>query len=71
VMMVEMHTGGRYEAVPFPPERKTIDIGDYYSDFTKIKGALGWEPKVSLKEGLSKSLDYYLLHHAHYWERTE
>jgi UDP-glucose 4-epimerase len=70
-MMVEMHTGGRYEVVPFPPERKTIDIGDYYSDFTKIKGALGWEPKVSLKEGLSKSLDYYLLHHAHYWERTE
>jgi UDP-glucose 4-epimerase len=71
VMMVEMHTGGRYEAVPFPPERKTIDIGDYYSDFTKIKEALGWEPKVPLKEGLSKSLDYYSLNHAHYWERAE
>ncbi len=70
-MMVEMHPGGRYEVVPFPPERKAIDIGDYYSDFTKIKEALGWEPKISLKEGLRKSLDYYLLHHAHYWERAE
>ena len=70
-MMVEIHPGGRYEVVPFPPERKAIDIGDYYSDFTKIKEALGWEPKVSLKEGLGKSLDYYLLHHAHYWERAE
>jgi UDP-glucose 4-epimerase len=70
-LMVEMHPGGYYEVVPFPPERKAIDIGDYYSDFTKIKEAMGWEPKISLKEGLRKSLDYYLLHHAHYWERAE
>lgn len=70
-MMVEMHPGGGYEMVPFPPERKAIDIGDYYSDFKKIEGELGWKPKISLKEGLRKSLDYYLLHHAHYWERAE
>jgi len=71
VNIAGMHPGGRYEIVPFPPERKAIDIGDYYSDFTKIKQALGWEPKVSLKEGLRKSLDYYLLHQAHYWEHTQ
>lgn len=70
-MMVEMHPGGGYEVVPFPPERKAIDIGDYYSDFKKIEEELGWKPKISLKEGLRKSLDYYLLHHAHYWERAE
>jgi UDP-glucose 4-epimerase len=69
-MMVEMRPAGRYEVVPFPPERKAIDIGDYYSDFTKIKEALGWEPKVLLKEGLRKSLDYYSLNHEHYWEKT-
>lgn len=68
--MAGMHTGGRFEIVPFPPERKAIDIGDYYSDFTKIKQTLGWEPKVSLNDGLRKSLDYYLLHHAHYWEHA-
>lgn len=67
-MMVELHPGGRYQLVAFPPERKVIDIGDYYSDFTKIKEALGWEPKISLKDGLRKSLDYYTSHHAHYWE---
>lgn len=70
-MMVEMHPGGGYEVVPFPPERKAIDIGDYYSDFKKIEEELGWKPKILLKEGLRKSLDYYLLHHAHYWERAE
>lgn len=67
-MMVELHLGGRYELAAFPSARKAIDIGDYYSDFAKIKEALGWEPKVSLKEGLRKSLDYYTLHHAQYWE---
>lgn len=70
-MMVEMYPGGRYELVPFPPERKAIDIGDYYSDFTKIKDAMGWEPKISLQEGLRKSLDYYVLNHAHYWENDK
>lgn len=70
-LMVEIHPSGRYELVAFPPERKAIDIGDYYSDFTKIKDAMDWEPKISLKEGLRKSLDYYALYHAHYWESSK
>lgn len=69
-MMTAMHAGGQYNIVPFPAERKAIDIGDYYSDFQKIHTTLGWEPKVGLREGLQKSLDYYLLNHAHYWEAT-
>jgi UDP-glucose 4-epimerase len=66
-MLVQLHPSARYELVAFPPERKAIDIGDYYSDFKKIRNALGWEPKISLKEGLSKSLNYYSAHHAHYF----
>lgn len=63
-----MHASGTFQIVPFPPERKAIDIGDYYSDFSKIKEALGWQPKVGLDRGLRLSLDYYLKHHQHYWE---
>ena len=29
--------GGSYRLVPFPPERKKIDIGDFYADTTKIR----------------------------------
>lgn len=65
--LVELHPGGRYELVTFPADRKVIDIGDYYSDFKKIRQTLGWEPKTSLKEGLQKSLAYYAQYHAHYW----
>jgi dTDP-glucose 4,6-dehydratase len=28
-------------------------------DITKAKNLLGWEPQVSLMEGLRKSLDYF------------
>lgn len=66
-LMVEIYAGGGYELVPFPAERKAIDIGDYYSDFTKFRETLGWSPKISLAEGLRRSLDYYALHHKHYW----
>jgi dTDP-glucose 4,6-dehydratase/UDP-glucose 4-epimerase len=67
-MIVEIFGRGSYQLVPFPPERKAIDIGDYYSDFTKIKNSLGWAPRVSLQEGLRKSLEYYALNGKHYWE---
>ncbi|MBS4051718.1 MAG: NAD-dependent epimerase/dehydratase family protein [Methylomonas sp.] len=67
-MMVSLGHGGCFELVPFPPERKAIDIGDYYSDFSLISNELGWTPKVGLREGLQKTMAYYLAHHAHYWD---
>lgn len=67
-MMVSMDPAGAYELVAFPPERKAIDIGDYYSDYSLITQDLGWVPKIDLKTGLEKTLAYYKQHHAHYWE---
>ena len=66
-MIVKLGRGGLFELIPFPPERKAIDIGDYYSDFSLIKKELGWIPKVGLKEGLQKTIEYYKTHHAFYW----
>lgn len=67
-MMVDDNCGGRYEIVPFPPDRKAIDIGDYYSDFSLIQRELGWEPKVGLRDGLRKTMEYYKIHARNYWE---
>lgn len=67
-MMVGLGFGGSFELIPFPPERKAIDIGDYYSDYTLISRDLGWTPKIDLNTGLQKTLAYYKKHHAHYWE---
>ena len=67
-LLVTLHPGSRYEVVPFPPEREAIDIGDYYSDFRKIEGALAWRPTVPLRDGLGRTLDYYARNRAHYWD---
>ena len=59
---------GEYSLVPFPSERKAIDIGDYYADYGKIRSMLGWKPTVPLQDGLSRTLEYYRREHAKYWE---
>jgi dTDP-glucose 4,6-dehydratase/UDP-glucose 4-epimerase len=66
--MVGIAKKGTWEVIPFPPERKAIDIGDYYSDYALAKTILGWEPKVGLEEGLKKTIVYYREHGASYWE---
>jgi dTDP-glucose 4,6-dehydratase/UDP-glucose 4-epimerase len=65
--LIALHGRGSYQVVPFPPERKAIDIGDYYSDFGKIVAALHWSPKVDLDDGLRSTLAYFAEHGAHYW----
>ena len=68
-MMVDLGYGGAFELIPFPSERKAIDIGDYYSDFSLITKELGWQPKVGLREGLQRTIAYYQAHNRHYWDK--
>ena len=49
----------RWELVPFPADRKAIDIGDYFTDFSLANQLLGWRPRISLADGLSRTLDFY------------
>jgi nucleoside-diphosphate-sugar epimerase len=65
-LLIEINVAGEYRSIPFPPDRKSIDIGDYYADFSKIRRELGWTPRVPLAEGLRRSLDYFRRHLQHY-----
>ena len=58
---------GSFRIVPFPPDRRAIDIGDFYADDGKIRAALGWSATVPLDEGLRRTLDYYREHGGRYW----
>ena len=68
-IMVNLGVSGNYELGPFPADRKAIDIGDYYSDYSLITKELGWVPKIDLKEGLKRTLNYYRAHFSHYWDK--
>jgi dTDP-glucose 4,6-dehydratase len=50
-------TGSRSEIVrmPLPPD----DPARRRPDITKARTLLGWEPKISLREGLERSLEYF------------
>ena len=52
-------TGGRFAVLPFPEERKAIDIGDYYADDSLFRSVTGWRPKVAFAEGLERTVAYY------------
>ena len=66
-LMIEVAGSGSYEEIPFPEERKKIDIGDFYSDYLKIKHELGWEPKIPILSGLKKTFEYYKKYRNYYF----
>jgi UDP-glucose 4-epimerase len=58
---------GSYRLVPFPDEKRAIDIGSAFSSFMKFNFATGWQPRINLEDGLRKTVDYYRQHKAQYW----
>ena len=65
-LLLDVAEGGSYTLVPFPPERKRIDIGDFYADISKIRATLGWEPRRPLREGLAETVGFYREHRDQY-----
>jgi UDP-glucose 4-epimerase len=57
--IIAANGGGKYEIREFPAERKRIDIGDFVTDDRRFRALSGWRPRVSLTDGLRRSLDYY------------
>jgi UDP-glucose 4-epimerase len=66
--LVSLGHEGTYDLIPFPEDRKAIDIGDYYSDFSLISKELGWQPEIMLQEGLMRTLSFYKENSSHYWD---
>ena len=51
---------------PFPPERKSIDIGSYRTDSSRIRRELGWAPSTPFARGIARTLEYYRTRLDHY-----
>ncbi len=65
-LLVSIAGAGRYRMVEWPPEKKAIDIGDFYADSSLIRRSLGWQPVTPLADGLRKTIAFYREHMPHY-----
>ena len=61
---------GSIRVVPFPEERKRIDIGDFSTDARRFREASGWKPAVGLEEGLRRTVAFFREHGDRYWDAT-
>ena len=69
--IVRLTGWGHCEFVPFSEERKKLEPGHYYADIRKIKNMLGWEPQISLEEGLRSTIEYYRNFREYYWKSDD
>jgi UDP-glucose 4-epimerase len=70
-LLVEVAGSGTVRFVDWPPEKKRIDIGSFYSDSTRFRTTTGWAPTVPLAEGLRRTLAFYREHYAEYVDERE
>ena len=57
---------GDYQMIPFPEDRKAIDVGDFICDYSAFRDQFGWEPKVIFEDGIQRSLEYFQKDIEHY-----
>ena len=65
-LLLECAGSGRYRLVEWPPDKRAIDIGDFYSDSTRIERAFGWKATTTLRDGLTRAVAYYRAHLSEY-----
>ena len=65
-LLLRVAGSGRRRFVEWPPEKKAIDIGDFYADSTRIRQMLGWSPRIPLADGLRQTIDFYRAHFERY-----
>jgi len=66
-MLVAANGGGRIAVAEFPPDRRAIDIGDYETDDRLFRRLTGWTPRVSLADGLARTLEFFRARRAEYF----
>jgi UDP-glucose 4-epimerase len=65
-IMCQVIENSDYQVIPFPEERKVIDVGDFICDYSAFRDQFGWEPKVSFQDGIQRSLEYFRKEIIHY-----
>jgi UDP-glucose 4-epimerase len=66
-LVAELVPGTEIQHLPWPADRYFVETGDFVADISRLKAATGWEPRVSLREGIARTVEFYRRHREHYW----
>jgi UDP-glucose 4-epimerase len=61
-LLLDVAGSGSVRYVEWPEEKKRIDIGSFYTDSSKFRRAVGWQPRVDLRTGLERTIAFYRAH---------
>src|SRR5262249_54499860 len=70
-LLIEVAGAGSTQWTELPAERRAIEPGKTYLSYEKIRRELGWEPRVSLREGLRRTVQFYRQNRDHYWDEAD
>ncbi len=51
--------GATFRKVPFPENRKSIDVGDFICSYQAFRNEFGWEPSTTFDDGITKTLEFF------------
>ena len=57
--IIELAGGGRIGFVAWPKLAAQIETGDFVADIGRIQRELGWTPRVTLADGLERTISHY------------
>ena len=57
--LVKVVGDGCVASVPWPDRHAQIDVGSYFGDSSKAQRLLGWRPRVTLDDGLARTIEFY------------
>ena len=65
-VLIDVAGTGRVTYVPWPADKKSIDVGSVYIDSSKLSAAVSWRSTITIRDGLARTVGYYRQHLPHY-----
>jgi len=60
--IVTAAAAGRIESAEWPALAHQIETGDFVADISRIRHETGWQPAISLEDGLQRTVSFYRAH---------
>jgi nucleoside-diphosphate-sugar epimerase len=61
-LIVEIAGSGRVVQAPWPALAEQIETGNFVADITRIQQELGWSPRMTLADGIERTVAFYRQH---------